>query len=248
MKNIKKLVFIFVMIVLLTGCNSNESSKESRTEKVTDESVLTNITNVVTNLEQLPKTLELYKKGSAEVSDYTDEDKIMYAINDITSSRSITNNVTEEKQKELVAKGINGVSMFIPSNEVAEKINTTFGISSVKHLNITGCDNYLYVEEDKNYYVQHVENCEEPVVEDALISKLGEVKKQDNNYTAEVYVGVISNNSVYYDLSKSKVAKALAEDESYSISDEDKTKFTKVIYTFKNNENNNIVLVSYKVA
>ncbi len=247
MKKFKKFIFVFVLIVLLTGCNSTQNTtKES--EKVEDEIVLQTISNQVITLEQLPKTLELYKKGEAKIDDYTNEDKLRYSIDAVTSSRVVENNVSQEKKNELAAKGITNVNAFIPSDELGEQITSVFGISTINYDNISGCPNYIYVEADKGYYSQELPDCNEQTSEDKLISKIGNVTVIDNVYTAEFYVGVISNNTVYSDFNKTKVVKALGDSETYTISDEDKSKFSKVTYKFKKDSNSNLNLVSFKIA
>lgn len=239
MSKIKKILLVFVMIILLSGCNSKNDSKEG-TEEVTDNSVTNYIKSQITALESLPKTITVYTKGEGTDSDYDNEDKIRYGLEARISNASVPM-LTADEIQQLAQRNIIGVSSYIETSEVASYVSKNFESSTLDYITLSGCPTFTYDAESKKYYIQT-----ECVIEDptSIYSYVDKVTKKDNVYYATVYAGLSDGSMVYNDFEKTKVVANLTENQSYTISDTDKTQFTKFTYKFEKNTNGDYIFKS----
>lgn len=236
MKNLKKFIFVFIILCLTAGCGSKSSSEE-QLPQVTDDAITNVIKGHVIDLESVPATIDLYKKGKFTADDYKLTDKIQYGLN---SSFGLETNIDLSAQEiaNLKARNINNVTSYIEVSEVENAIDSTFGSIDIKHEGEVGtCPKYTYDSTDKRYYVN--ESC--TLDQKSIISYVSSINYEGNLYYATVYVGFIENNKVYNNVKKSKVIKELASEESYAIDEENKDDFEKYTYTFTKNSDGNYI-------
>lgn len=242
MNKLKKFVFIIFAVLILSGC-SVSTSKETGAKIVNDDTIKSLLESHIISLQSLPKTLELYVKGSGETKDYTADDKLNLGLEMRFNNAGIPS-LTQQQILNLQAKQITNVTGYIPSTDVEDNIKSIFGPVTIEHKNMTGCPTFIYDDTEKIYYINS--NC---TVEQTstIISFVDKVTSEDNIYYVTVYAGLIDNNKVYADFNKSEVVKELLTDEQYAISDETKEQFTKITYTFTKNSNGEYVFTSLKI-
>lgn len=242
MKKIKKVVFVLVLLILLSGCGEKTSTK-SKKEEVKDNTIISTLTNQIISLEQLTKTRDLYTKGEGKGLDYTDEEKIRFGVESRIAQGGVPV-LSKEDMEQLQVKGITNVVSYVDLAEVAEYINANFEEPVKTFATVSGCPAYTYDEGEKKFYVQA--SCQ---TDDAttIVSMIEKVSKEDNKYYVTVYAGLNDGNAVYGDFAKTKTVKTLTQDETYSITNEDKVQFTKINYTFELDGNGQYILKSFKV-
>ncbi len=230
MNKFKNFAFIFLIIVLVTGCGKTTSSTDNLSS-VKDENIINSITSQVIALTSLPKTIELYKKDSFKASDYNNEDILLYGL---ISSFSLENNIdlTDSEKEDLKKKKIEDVTSYLNIQDVETKMNDTFNTSNVSYNNVVGvCPSFIYDADKKIYYVK--ENCssEQP----KIISFIEDIKYDGNLYYAIVYSGFIDGKKVYNNVNKETEIASLSDEQFYVIDIENKNKFSKYTYKFTKN-------------
>lgn len=243
MNKLKKIVFVFIAIILLAGCEM-KGSNESQTKEITDEVILGIIRNNISSLDNIPKTIELYTNGSGQASDYTNDEKLLHGLDVAITSRA-SSELTAEQLQTIKEKNLLNITSVVSVEEAQSYVSNLFGPTTLKHANIEGCPSYIYDETEKLYYVQ--EGCTKEVTS-SPISFVDRVTNKDNIYYATVYVGLIDGNKVYSDFSKSKIVKELDLNELYEITDDNKEEFSKYTYTFTKNSNGSYVFTELKKA
>lgn len=236
MKNFKKLAFVFVILVLLSGCGKTTSSSNKK-EEVKDEEAINALTNQIISLEYLAKTRELYTKGEGKAEDYTNEDKIRFGVESRIAQAGVPA-LTQEEMVELNSKGITNVASYVDLSDAANYINSNFEESVKTYSSVTGCPTYTYDESTKRFYIQATCQTEDATT---IVSTIDKMTKDGNKYYVTVYAGLNDGSAVYADFDKKKIVKTLAKDETYSITKEDKEQFTKFTYTFEKNSNNKYI-------
>ncbi len=239
MNKFKKIVFVFLVLLLTAGCGAKEEAETNYTE-VKDETIINVIKGHVVNIETLPKTIELYKKDSFQASDYSNDDLLQFGLN--SSFGQETNiDLTPAQINNLKAKNITNVSSYLTIDNVEDAIKDTFGAKSVTYADkINGCPSYIYDASESVYYVN--ETC--TVNEERVVSYISNISYDNNLYYATVYVGLVSNNKIYGDVNKAKAVADLAPEQSYVIDDDNKESFTKYTYTFTKNSDGKYVFTS----
>lgn len=243
MDKLKKIVFVFVAIILLAGCET-KGSNESQTKEITDEVILGIIRNNISSLDNIPKTTELYTNGSGQASDYTNDERLLHGLNAAITSRA-SSELTAEQLQTIKEKNLLNITSVVNVEEAQSYVSNLFGPTTLKYANVEGCPSYIYDETEKLYYVQ--EGCTKEVTS-SPISFVDRVTNKDNIYYATVYVGLIDGNKVYSDFSKSKIVKELDLNELYEITDDNKEEFSKYTYTFTKNSNGSYVFTELKKA
>lgn len=243
MNKLKKLIFVFVAIILLAGCDVT-SKEESQTKEITDEVILGIIKNNVSSLDNIPKTIELYTNGSGQAKDYTNDDKLFYGLDVAINSKADSELTTEQLQK-INQNNLTNVTSVVSVEEAQGYVSDLFGPTTLKHANVSGCPSYIYDETEKIYYVQF--GCTKETIS-LPISYVERVTNKDNLYYATVYVGLIDGNNVYNDFNKTKVVQELGLNESFAITNDNKEEFSKYTYTFTKNSNGSYVFTSLNKA
>lgn len=236
MKRIKKIALACLMVLLLAGCGTKEEEKPNL-KKVEDDLVINTVSAHVIAMENLPKTIELYKGNSFTVSDYSSNDIILYGLN---TSFGLENNIdlTAEEIKDLEARNIKDVTSYMNVSDVEGAIADTFDSVSIKHVaNIGTCPSYIYDGNQNKYYVN--ETCVNNV--DRIISYVDTVEYDENTYYVNVYAGLQSGNKVYGDMDKKALIKEMAAEETYVIDDDNKSNFIKYTYIFTKNASNKYI-------
>lgn len=243
MSKLKKIVFVFVAIILLAGCEAN-SSKESQAKEITDEVILGIIRNNISSLDNIPKTTELYTNGSGQAKDYANDEKLLYGLEVAINSRANTELTAEQLQK-IKEKNLVNITSVVSVEEAQRYVSDLFGPTTLKHANLVGCPSYVYDETEKIYFVQS--GCTKEAIP-TPISYVDRVTNKDNVYYATVYVGLIDGNKVYNDFNKTKIVQELNLNESFEIKSDNKEEFSKYTYTFTKNSNGAYVFTSLKKA
>lgn len=242
MKKIGRFLFVFVAILLVAGCDTNDDNSNIA-KTVSDDSVLNILKSHIVSLENSSTTLELYKKSSFKASDYSNDDILAIGLN-TSLGLELDTDLTKTEKVELAKKGIKDVDVYITVNDVDSTINNIFGVVNMKYNDKVGsCPTYIYDKENGRYYVNKV--CDNN--SDKLISYMDKVTNKDNVYYVDVYSGIISNKKVYGSLDKSNSIDELGEEETYTIGKDNKEKFTLVKYTFTKNTDGKYVFTDAKV-
>lgn len=224
------------MMLLLVGCGKDKE-EEPNLKKVEDDLIINTVQAHVIAMENLPKTIELYKNNSFTVSDYNSNDIILYGLN---TSFGLENNIdlTADEIKALEARNIKNVTSYMSVSDVETAISDTFDSVAVKHVsNIGTCPSYIYDGNQNKYYVN--ESC--VTNEDRIISYVDSVLYDENTYYVNVYAGLQSGNKVYGDMDKKALIKEVEEEETYAINDDNKANFMKYTYIFNKNANNKYI-------
>ena len=243
MGKVKKIVFIFVAIILLAGCDT-KNSNTSQAKEITDEVILGTIRNNISSLDNISKTSELYTKGLGQASDYTADEKLRYGLDSAITSRA-SSDLTAEQLQSIKEKQLLNITSVVSVEEAQGYVSNLFGPTTLKHANVEGCPSYIYNETEKLYYVQ--EGCTKEVTS-SPISFVDRVTNKDNIYYVTAYVGLIDGTKVYSDFNKSKIVKELDLNELYEITDDNKEEFSKYTYTFTKNSNGSYVFTELKKA
>lgn len=234
MKRFKKILFLMIILILVGGCGKKE--KDIKDAKlVTDINIKSTIANHVATIEDLPKTIDLYKKDEVKPQDYDNNDIIKLGI---IANVSYRNDIylTDAEKKALTAKNITGVESYVDVNDINNSINDIWGPINIKHSEtLKGCPTYIF--EQNRYYIKN--DCQ--TTQDRLISYIDKITVDGNKYYASVYVGLISNNVLYGDVNKDNKIVELDPEGSYPIDKTNKDKFSKYIYTFSKNSDGKYV-------
>lgn len=242
MKKISKILFVFVVLLLVAGCGNTEVENED-TKVVDNESILNILKSHIVSLENAPTTLELYKKGSFKASDYSNDDILVLGLN-TAFGLELETDLTKNQIAYLAKQGIKDAEAYVTVNDVDSTINNIFGVVSMKYDDKIGnCPIFTYDKENSRYYVS--KKCDDN--SDKLISYIDKVTNKDNDYYVDVYSGIISNKKVYGKMDKSDSIKELGEEETYIIDKTNKDKFTLVKYIFTKNSDGKYVFTSAKV-
>lgn len=239
MMRIRKILisFILVLCVFLVGCKSKTKEEVNR-KVVMDDSIKTVISNHITAIENIPKTVELYKKAKVSTNDYTNEDYINIALNQMVNTHLDTYLTAKEinilKQSNITA------TSYINANDVNKVVTDLIGPKTIdKVLSIDGCPSYTYDAKTNRYFVNNVCNNSE-----RIISYIQEITYDGNEYYATVYVGYVLDDVLYNDVNKNNEITKLDNEGSYSISNDNKEKFSKYIYKFRKNSDGNYIFES----
>lgn len=231
------LIFIIVMTISLTGCNKKEEPT-TNIKMVKDDSIKTTLINHISAIESIPKTVELYKKNNVSISDYTIEEYIQIALNQMVNTHQDTY-LTAQEKKALQTNNINATS-YVNSNDVIASVTDLIGPKTVnKVLTIEGCPSYTYDSSTNRYYVNS--ECEN---KERIISYIHEITYDANQYYVEVYAGYVSDNILYNSVNKNNEITKLDNEGSYTIDKNNKDKFTKYIYKFIKNSDGKYIFES----
>lgn len=221
MKKFKYLLIVFAL-VLVVGCGSKTSSKEASKE-VTDEAIITTLTNNVVVLQKLPKTMEIYKKGKGSISDYDNSDYVLMGLN------ANLQYIYRENNQIILNTDIEA-----EANKIVGPVNIKYDVQSYN-----GCPVFVYNAAKAGYALNT--NCKEADV-DSIISRVDSITVDGTEYKVVVYAGLRSGNAIYKDMDKSEKVADMSGEEAYSITEEDKDKFNKYEYIFKKNTDGNYVI------
>ena len=215
MKRVIKYITILLVFVLC-GC-SKEITDNIETEKIVkDNEIIWKLTNQIKGLESLNTTYNIYKIGSGNIDNYTNDDKILYGINMSIRNEKADNNI-------------------VLTSDIKYYSNNNFGPNNLYFNNI---DNYLY-DNDK-YIVKYINK------DKTIVSYIDKVTTKYNYYYVNVYVGIKHNDEVFGDLEENKLVQVLYEDTQYEIDKNDLNLFTKYRYKFEKNYEGNYILVEIK--
>lgn len=184
MQYINKIFLIFI-IIIATGCGNNNNKIAEEPEKILNNfKIQINLENKIKTLELLPKTIEMYKNGNGDLSDYTNSDKILLGIN----SRNDQNNY------------------YATTDEIGNYVYQMFGPTTLEFKNIN--DNFIYDEINNIYYINN------DITSSSVISYIDKITYKDNTYYATVYVGVKEDDGVYGDFDKDNLIHVLDYNDS----------------------------------
>ena len=239
MRKLRKIIIVFVLTFLLSGCTKNVV--EENKKEIKDDATITTLKNQIVSLESLTKTIELYTAGSGKSTDYSNEDKLLYGLN-ARISNSAVKLLTPAEIQFLAQKNILNVSSYVEASEVGKYISANFSMSSVDFVNVIGCPAYYYDKDTSRFYIQN--NC---TVQNnnSIYSYIDKVEKKDNIYYVTVYAGLSDGSSLYNDFSKSKVVIDLLSNPDYTITEADKDQYTVFTYQFEKNSNGNYILKEF---
>ena len=240
MNKLRRIILVFVIAILLSGCTKNVA-KEKTKKEIKDDKAITTLKNQIVSLESLTKTIELYTTGSGKSSDYSNEDKLLYGLNTRISSSAVTL-LTPIEIQELATKNILNVSSYVDSADVGKYISEIFPMSSIEFKNVTGCPAYYYDKDASKFYIQN--NC---TVQNnnSIYSYIDKVEQKDSVYYVTVYAGLSDGANLYNDFAKSKVVVDLLSNPDYTITDKDKNEYTIFTYQFEKNSNGNYILKGF---
>lgn len=207
---------LLVLIILLCGC-TKEVSDNIETEKVVkDDSIIWILSDQIKGLEKLDTTYDLYKKGRGTIDNYTNDDKILYGINEAI----IKDNAEDYK--------------YVYINVIKNYLKKMFGPNNISFHTI---DNYIF---DNDKYIINYENNNK-----SIVSYIDKVTVKYNYYYVTVYAGIIDNDEVYGDFDETKLVQVLYNDMQYDIDKKDYKSFTKYKYKFMKNYEGNYILVEF---
>lgn len=230
------MTFILVSSLFIVGCESKK--EETNIKIVSDETIKTTLTNQISAIESISKTVELYKKDKIMNNDYSNEDYINMVLNQIVNTHQDT--YLNSKEISLLNSSNIKANSYVSSNEVIAAVKDLTGPKTIdKVLKIEGCPSYTYDAKTDRYYINS--NCK---VNDRIISYVDEITYKDNEYFAVVYYGFVSDNVLYDNVNKNSEIAKLDSEGSYTIDKDNKDKFSKYTYKFVKNSDGDFVFES----
>ena len=239
MNYIKYTCLVIISLFIFSGCSIEKTNDDSKEQIVKDDEVINNIKNNIISLETLDKTFEIYRKGNGKKDDYTNNEKLTSGLN----SRFANGGLNKPTAEQLINKKLDNIDGTISVSEAKEYVSKTFGEISIEYKTLDGCPSYIYSEDEKLFYVKY--GCSNKKVND-VISFIDIITKKDNEYYADVYVGVIDNETkkVYGNIEKTKYILEIKNDDFFVIDEKNKEQFDRYKYTFTKDSNGNYVFTS----